>query len=46
MLHCWASHSLFPGHVFISYVYASCFMLVIKDLWDAFVAFPDSHDRL
>lgn len=46
MLHCRASHSLFPDHVFISYVYASCFMPVMKDLWDAFVAFADSHDRL
>lgn len=31
--------------MFVSYVYASCSMLVWEDLWDALVTFTDSHDQ-
>lgn len=43
MIHCQVSHSLFLDPIFISYVYASCFMLVKEDLWFVLVAFADSN---
>ena len=45
VIHCRVSHSRFSELVFVSYVYASCSMLVWEDLWDALVTFTDSHDQ-
>lgn len=44
ILHYWVSHSFFPVHVLISYVYANCTIPMREDLWDALVAFADRHD--
>lgn len=45
VIYCQVSHSLFPNFVFISYVYANCFMLVREDLRDALAVFAGSHDK-
>ena len=44
VLHFRVSHSFFPDPVFVSLVYASCFISIREELCDALVSFVDDMD--